>query len=301
MRRVFANNNTINFGDYHSVLKGDQIYKNIHSKGKNTHDTNYTVNNNEIINFLSYDTFLTLTKCYFRHLDNENPNCNTPTSINEAKISFICYQELLSHIKTCDFCCDCTNINKMCECEEAKNILYPYGNYYLDKYNLNKHTVKKFQFPVKLKTKKLCDKCCNKSSDVGCNRICECDIGCEKRCCDRRCDDRRCDDRRCCDRRCDDRRCDDRRCDRRCDDRRCDDIGCYDIGCYDRRCDKRFCDKQYDMRYDIGCNYYNYNYGCEQNITISYLNRRREKLCYGPLNACGNAKPLFLIRKNKCC
>jgi len=110
MNRVFANNQTYHFSDYYNVLKGNEIYKNIRSKGKFFYDTNYTIQNNETSRFLSYDMFLILTRSYFRHYVKEKNLFNPPFSIIDGKTSIIKYKDILSHIKSCDYCCKCSNI-----------------------------------------------------------------------------------------------------------------------------------------------------------------------------------------------
>ena len=94
-RRVFANNNDINFSDYNSKIKSDLIFKNIKSKACTS----------------------TVSKC------------NAPYSINDAKKSYLCYNDIISHIDTCSYCSSCKNNSEIYKCKEIKNILYPYGNY----------------------------------------------------------------------------------------------------------------------------------------------------------------------------
>jgi len=208
-RRVFANNNNLTFTDYNCAIKGQQIYLNLRSKGCNVDDRTYKVKHNEIVNFLDYDTFINITRTYFRHYGPANCSFNAPASINEAKESFLCYKQLLSHIKDCDYCCKCKNITQICDCKDVKNILYPYGNYFNKPYTLNDFSDKDFKFPIKLQFNQ-CSEChtagchgecrklvpiCNEASyDCGPNSCCEppkpirgCIDKCAKRCMGKTC------------------------------------------------------------------------------------------------------------------
>jgi hypothetical protein len=167
-RRVFANNNNINYIDYYSSLNGQSMYKNLKSKGSNVNDINYKVINNQITNFLDYQTFLNITKAYFRQYGIVEKSYSAPYSINDSKTSFLCYNQLLSHIKDCDFCCKCKNITKICDCKDVKNILYPYGNYIEQTYTQNDYSIKDFNFPVKLQINNN-----NECNNLQCNGTCK--------------------------------------------------------------------------------------------------------------------------------
>jgi hypothetical protein len=162
-KRVFSNNNNINFIDYNNIKKGEEIYKNIHSKGNYVNDKNYLIMNNELKCVLDYDTFLNLTRTYFRHSGSTNDN-NSPCSINDGASSFICYNKILSHITDCDYCYNCKDIDKICECKEIKNILYPYGSYIKSDKNLHQYGSNDFNFPVKLKFQNCNDTNCNNTN-----------------------------------------------------------------------------------------------------------------------------------------
>ena len=149
-RRVFANNIDLNSSEYISSIKGEQIYRNLRSKGSNIKDNNYTVVNNEISNFSDYNTFLNLSRAYFRHYGPNISIYQAPKSINEAKTSFIYNNQLLSNIKDCNYCNICKKNTIVCECKEDKNILYPYGNNCNKSYHLNDYSDTDFKFPVKL-------------------------------------------------------------------------------------------------------------------------------------------------------
>lgn len=180
-RRVFANNNSVSFNDYNRCIKGQQIYKDISQRGPNYRDKDYYLVNNEITKFLDYDTFLNLTKTFYKYNGPYENSYYAPFSIQDGKKSFLSYRQLLSHIKDCDYCCRCKNINEICECKEAKNYLYPYGNFPEEK--------SIFKFPTRL--------------NVDCGREYECSgdyrptpkklvpicpDSCEKPCCRSPCD-----------------------------------------------------------------------------------------------------------------
>ena len=130
-RRVFAHNNNINFNDYTHCIKGQEIYKKITSKGPSFRDKDFYVVQNELTKFLDYDTFLNLTRTFYRYHGpghGSGPSNLPPSSIHEAQDSFINYKQLLSHIQDCDYCCRCRNIDDISSWKEAKTYLYPSGN-----------------------------------------------------------------------------------------------------------------------------------------------------------------------------
>ena len=118
---MFAHTNQINFNDYLKNKKGIEILKNI--KSKNT-------TNRQLSHFFSYDLFITLTKTYFKFYNKKKcPNISIPTNIYNSNTSFIFYKNTLIHLRNCDHCNYCTDITQLYECNELRNILYPYGNY----------------------------------------------------------------------------------------------------------------------------------------------------------------------------
>jgi hypothetical protein len=162
LRRIYSNNNTINYNDYNSVINGSQMYKNLKSKGpeiNNITNRNFSVYNNQITQFLDYQTFLKMTRSYFRQYGPNRPDYNAPSSIIDGTKSFISYKQLLSHIKDCDYCCHCKKITQICDCKEAKNILFPYGNFVEESLNVTDYTDKDFKFPIKLQLFDLCSSC----------------------------------------------------------------------------------------------------------------------------------------------
>ena len=119
-KRVFANNNNLNFNDYLKYKNGREIIKNIRTK----------TNSNKNINiFLNYEKFILLTKAYFKYFTREEPIIGIPVDIYNSNVSFIVYESLLSHIKDCNKCRFSKDIIKLYDCDEIKGILYPYGKY----------------------------------------------------------------------------------------------------------------------------------------------------------------------------
>ena len=123
-KRVFSNKKDINFIDYNNKKKYKEIYQNLRSKESVSTSNNLLLTRD---NILDYQTFLNLTRKYLKEC--ASYSSTSPCSINDGKTSYICYNQMLSHINDCDYCCKCKNIDKICECTELKNILYPYGNY----------------------------------------------------------------------------------------------------------------------------------------------------------------------------
>ena len=177
-RRVFSNiNDDINFSDYNSLLAGNEIYKNIQSKGSFVYDNNYTIQNHCLTNISDYDTYLNLNRTHFRYFAPKNNTYDSPSSINEAKTSYICYNQYIS---------PCNNYDDIYRCKENKNILYPYGNY-VNKINYSNCQTKNFAFPVKIKFNTKCHRGCN----IGCERECNdcCKKECNDNCCEKKCND----------------------------------------------------------------------------------------------------------------
>jgi len=142
-KRVFSNDTTLNYNDYNSKKIGKSILENIYKSGPFSTTSNYVVNDNIISQVFDYNTFLLLTKSYFNLYECcNNNNFKHPITILDATKSAICYENLLSHIKDCDYCCNCKNIYDVHKCKQIQNILYPYGLYYNNEVNL--------QFPYRL-------------------------------------------------------------------------------------------------------------------------------------------------------
>jgi hypothetical protein len=147
-RRVFALNNCITFNDYINSLKGKEIFQNLKSTEHYKNSSIYKIVDNQITGFLDYNTFLLLTRSYFKAYGPIHKNIQlAPKSIMDAYSSYLCYNDFISHIGSCNYCskCDC-DFTKITQCLEAKNILYPYG--IMDWKDLNNNDY--FNFPTKL-------------------------------------------------------------------------------------------------------------------------------------------------------
>ena len=88
-RRLFANSSEENFNDRNNLIKGNEILKNIKSKGINSQDSNCVIVNNEITYFTDYETFLNVSKAHFKHYSSEDIDEKSPQSIFESKHSYI--------------------------------------------------------------------------------------------------------------------------------------------------------------------------------------------------------------------
>jgi hypothetical protein len=156
--RFFANDNNMNFNDYNRYLKGKEMYKDIATRGSNYREKNYNIVNDEITNFLDYATFLNLTRTFYKYNESEHSHkqhcVHAPLSIHDSQHSFLHYNQLLSHIKDCDYCCRCKNITDAYQCDDFKNHLYPYGNINKEKGFL--------KFPAKLNLN------CKEGEDCSC-------------------------------------------------------------------------------------------------------------------------------------
>ena len=162
-RRIFSNENDLTFNEYLSSKKGIEILKNLKFNNKKNRDVKID-NNNNIISYLSYNDFLTLSKSFFKNTYKNEINCNAPFSLSDAKSSYICYDKINKHIEYCNDCKKNTDINNLCACKEIKNILYPYGNYNAIENQLI--------FPKKINLNKWCSSCKNvKNCDCNCNKL----------------------------------------------------------------------------------------------------------------------------------
>ena len=169
--RVFSNNTLLNYNEYNNKKIGKSLLDNIYSRGAYSADSNYTVKQNIITQFLDYNTFLLLSKAYFNLYEYDN-KFKHPTTILNATNSFLCYEKLLSHIQDCDHCCNCKNIVEINKCREIKNILYPYGLYMNDQHNLF------YPFQLDLNNISLC-----KKVPVNINKPCKVVNPCQNLCC----------------------------------------------------------------------------------------------------------------------
>lgn len=115
-QRVFSHNNTINYHDYTQNKNGIILLKNAKNKCEN-----------QVLNkFINYNQFITMTKSYYKYLNNEYVDI-PPTDLYNSNTSFILYEKYLEHCNNCNLCRNNKNyINT--KCKEINNILYPYGN-----------------------------------------------------------------------------------------------------------------------------------------------------------------------------
>jgi hypothetical protein len=134
--RIFSNNTSLNYNEYTSKKVGKTILENIYMRGPYSGDSNYTVKQNIITQVFDYNTFLLLSKAYFNLYECCHHKFQPPITITNATNSFLCYENILSHIQNCNYCYSCTNIYDIKKCNEIKNILYPYGLYVNEEINL---------------------------------------------------------------------------------------------------------------------------------------------------------------------
>ena len=146
-KNIFASADFLNYTEYTRLLEGKTLYAEI-VKTPNKDRHTCIVNRREIVSYLNYDIFLKISRAYYDY--NMNYVIKPPLTILDGNISYIYYQQLLSHITDCDVCKNCTNIHEISECNFAYNILYPYGNRY--KFEPN------FNFPSKIHISNKCRK-----------------------------------------------------------------------------------------------------------------------------------------------
>lgn len=127
-RRVFSREPIVSYTDYNRNKKGDEILKVIKTQQSQLDDRNFKIRNHELTSFLDYDTFLNITRSYSRNYLPAEEIYRSPMTVFDAEKSELSYKQLLSHIRDCNVCCQCTNITDVRKCKEANNILYPYGN-----------------------------------------------------------------------------------------------------------------------------------------------------------------------------
>lgn len=153
-KQFFSNNYDINYNDYLKYKKGKESIKKLIT------DKKYYINS-----FIDYDTFLTLSKAFYKQINNKY-DISPPRSISDADTSYKCYKSFKTHVKDCSYCCSCKNVSHVFYCKEIQNILYPYGEAVTKRDDLNG-----MYFPRKLKLNKYCCKKCEKGSC--CEKKCE--------------------------------------------------------------------------------------------------------------------------------
>ena len=117
-KRVFSNNNDINYQDYINNKKGIAIIQNKKSIGCQ-----------KIKRFLSYQEFIILTRTFFLYSQKKRNLFKAPFTIYQATISKVSFSKINEHVSTCDFCLYARDPEDFLKCREIQNILYPYGHY----------------------------------------------------------------------------------------------------------------------------------------------------------------------------
>ena len=117
-KRVFSNNNDINYQDYMNLKKGINMIKNQKSIGRQ-----------RIQRFLSYQDFIILTRTFFLYSQKQRNLFKAPFTIYQATISKVSFNKINEHLASCDFCFYARDPEDFLKCREIQNILYPYGHY----------------------------------------------------------------------------------------------------------------------------------------------------------------------------
>jgi len=164
-KRVFANNNDLNYIEYINNLKGEEIYKSVLNRIPENKYNLFNIKGNELTNFINHETLLNVTKSFYKYNQpyEVNDEYQAPESIKDGEKSHIEYCVLLSHIKDCDYCCKCKNITEIYKCNELKNFLYPYGHS-----NLKKTPIFKFPIPLRLEEEEEEEIGCHQNKYKGC-------------------------------------------------------------------------------------------------------------------------------------
>ena len=117
-KRVFSNDNNINYQDYMNNKKGIAIIQNQKSVGRQ-----------RIHRFLSYQEFIILTRTFFLYSQKNRNLLKAPFTVLQASRSKVSFNKINEHISVCDFCLYISDPNDFLKCREIQNILYPYGHY----------------------------------------------------------------------------------------------------------------------------------------------------------------------------
>jgi hypothetical protein len=117
-KRVFANNNDINYQDYMNNKKGIAMIQNQKSIGRQ-----------RIQRFLSYQEFIILTRTFFLYSQKRRNLFKAPFTIYQATVSKVSFNKINEHVSSCDFCLYARDPEDFLKCREIQNILYPYGHY----------------------------------------------------------------------------------------------------------------------------------------------------------------------------
>lgn len=143
-KRVFANNNDINYQDYMNNKKGIAIIQNQKSIGRQ-----------RIQRFLSYQEFIILTRTFFLYSQKRRNLFKAPFTIYQATISKVSFNKINEHVSACDFCLYARDPQDFLKCREIQNILYPYGHYLGESQEI--------YYPSTLDLTKWCNQCDDKA------------------------------------------------------------------------------------------------------------------------------------------
>jgi len=117
-KRVFANNNDINYQDYMNNKKGIAMIQNQKSIGRQ-----------RIQRFLSYQEFIILTRTFFLYSQKRRNLFKAPFTIYQSTVSKVSFDKINEHVSSCNFCLYARDPEDFLKCREIQNILYPYGHY----------------------------------------------------------------------------------------------------------------------------------------------------------------------------
>ena len=145
-KRVFSNNNDINYQDYMNNKKGIAIIQNKKSIGCQ-----------KIKRFLSYQEFIILTRTFFLYSQKKRNLFKAPFTIYQATISKVSFSKINEHVSACDFCFYARDPEDFLRCREIQNILYPYGHYLGESQEIH--------YPSTLDLTKWCHQCDNIAVD----------------------------------------------------------------------------------------------------------------------------------------
>ena len=171
--RTFNNNVSISSSDLNEKKKGNELIKYMRIKDVLKLDDSFVLNynNNEVVQYKTYQEFLITAKAYLRQHYNCDNCADIPKTIKESKYSELCYDDLYTHVHGC-IVDNCQKCEKTLKFDNCVNHLYPYG-----KYN-NSQPNGQFAFPVKV----ILDSCNDKKKCA--NYVyCKCPDTMDKDCC----------------------------------------------------------------------------------------------------------------------
>lgn len=145
-KRVFSNNNKLNYNDYYKIKNGSEILKIVKSE-----------NNQAILKqFKNYQSWQTLSTAYFPFINNDECEIKSITNMYNSNESFV-NQHKVDHHNSCCYECgyEKHKIHKNI-CKEERNILYPTGKI------ITKKEITP-QFPSNIY---LCNWCNNKTNNL---------------------------------------------------------------------------------------------------------------------------------------